>query len=254
MVFTSHIFIFYFLPVVLLIYYLLPGRRNEFLLLVSYVFYGWWKPWFVLLMLFSTAVNYVCGQKIATAGENNGQRFRWLVISVITSLGILGFFKYFMFFQGNLNYLMTAFNASTFPVYEVILPVGISFYIFQSLSYSIDVYRKQSPPVRSFFDFACFVSLFPQLIAGPIVRYNTIADQLVHRTHTIEKFASGTALFILVFPRSCCWPIPRERPPTRFSPHRRPEPSMRGSGLSCTPFRYISIFRDIRIWRSGWAG
>lgn len=199
MVFTSHIFIFYFLPVVLLAYYLLPGRRNLFLLCASCAFYAWWNPWFVVLMLFSTVVNYICGHIIARSSPGRRCRFLALAASVVINLGTLGFFKYFMFFQNNLNSLLDFFRAGTFPVLQVILPVGISFYIFKSMSYSIDIYRGQSPPARSFFDFACFVSFFPQLMAGPIMRYNTIADQLVRRTHTLEKFSSGAALFILGF-------------------------------------------------------
>ena len=199
MVFTSHIFIFYFLPITLLIYYLLPGKRNLFLLCASYVFYGWWKPWFVALMLFATIVNYICGNFIAQPGASRHRRLTALTTSAVVTLSTLGFFKYFMFFQKNLNYLLDFSGAHSVSILEVTLPIGISFYIFQSLSYSIDVYREKSPPVRSFVDFACFVSLFPQLIAGPIVRYNTIADQLVHRTHTVSKFSSGIALFILGF-------------------------------------------------------
>ena len=199
MVFTSHIFVFYFLPVVMLLYYLLPGKRNFFLLCASYVFYGWWNPWFVVLMLFATAVNFACGHVIAHTPVGERRRFVALVTSVVVSLSTLGFFKYFVFVQDNLNQLLEWGGANALPVLQITLPVGISFYIFQSLSYSIDVYRGDAPPVRSFFDFACFVSLFPQLIAGPIVRYNTIADQLVDRTHTLEKFSSGVALFILGF-------------------------------------------------------
>ena len=199
MVFTSHRFVFYFLPLVLLLYYSAAGRRNVFLLAASYVFYGWWNPWFVLLMLFATAANYACGHVIAQSAAGTWQR-RWaLAAAAVVSLSTLGFFKYFVFVQNNINSLLGAFGGPTFAVIQITLPVGISFYIFQSLSYSIDVYRGKSPPVRSFFDFACFVSLFPQLIAGPIVRYNTIADQLVERTHTLEKFSSGVALFILGF-------------------------------------------------------
>ncbi|NQT16637.1 MAG: MBOAT family protein, partial [Planctomycetes bacterium] len=197
MVFSSHIFIFYFLPFVLLVYYLLPGKRNLFLILASYVFYGWWNPWFLLLMLFVTVANYAFGRRIAAPGASRRQRRLALGASVVVSLGTLGFFKYFMFVGHNLNWLLDLLGIGRFPVIQVVLPIGISFYVFQSLSYTIDVYRGQSPPVRSFFDFACFVSLFPQLIAGPIVRYNTIADQLVSRTHTLGKFSSGAALFIL---------------------------------------------------------
>ena len=199
MVFTSHIFVFYFLPLVLLLYYLLPKGRNVFLLCASYAFYGWWDPWFVLLMLFATAVNYACGEVISRAQVGSKRRFLGVLVSVVVSLSTLGFFKYFMFFQENLNRLLAFWNGPVVDILQITLPVGISFYIFQSLSYTIDVYRGESPPVRSFFDFACFVSLFPQLIAGPIVRYNTIADQLVSRTHTLEKFSSGVSLFILGF-------------------------------------------------------
>lgn len=197
MVFSSQVFLFYFLPLVLLVYYLLPGNRHLFLLLASYVFYGWWNPWFVLLMLFVTAVNYAFGQWIAAPGASRRRKRAALVASVVASLGTLGFFKYYMFAGHNFNWLLGNLGIAPLPVVEVVLPIGISFYVFQSLSYTIDVYRGESPPVRSFFDFACFVALFPQLIAGPIVRYNTIAEQLVSRAHTWNKFSLGVALFIL---------------------------------------------------------
>ncbi|GMW03034.1 MAG: alginate O-acetyltransferase [Candidatus Hydrogenedentota bacterium] len=199
MVFTSHIFLFLFLPFTLLIYYLFPFRRNFFLLIMSYVFYGWWNPWFVCLMFFATAVNYVCGLVISREPESSKRRKRALATSITISLGTLGFFKYFMFFEGNLNSMLQFLGTDALPVIQITLPIGISFFIFQSLSYPIDVYRGDSPPVRSFTDFACFVALFPQLIAGPIVRYNTVAEQLVHREHTLDKFSCGTALFILGF-------------------------------------------------------
>ncbi|MBN1344466.1 MAG: MBOAT family protein [Phycisphaerae bacterium] len=199
MVFTSHIFIFYFLPIVLLAYYALPRGRNLLLLIVSYAFYAWWDPRFVLLMFFATFVNYLCGRVIAGAGENRRRATAALVVAAVASLGLLGFFKYCMFVEGNLNRLLPLFGADALPMLQITLPVGISFYIFQSLSYPIDVYRGISPPVRSLWDFACFVALFPQLIAGPIVRYNTVAAQLVERSHTLDKFSSGVALFILGF-------------------------------------------------------
>ena len=199
MVFTSQIFVFYFLPVVLAAYYLLPGRRNLLLMAASYVFYGWWSPRFVLLMLAVTAANHACGRVIAASPDGSRRRKAALTASVVASLGTLAFFKYFVFFQINLNGALECCGSQPFTVWHVVLPVGISFYVFQSLSYTVDVYRGQSPPVRSFLDFACFVALFPQLIAGPIVRYNTVADQLVSRTHTLDKFSSGVALFILGF-------------------------------------------------------
>ena len=199
MVFTSHIFIFYFLPLTLLVYYLIPARRNLFVLVMSYIFYGWWNPWFVSLMFFATVVNYACGLVIAGNPADSVRRKAALVTSIVVSLGLLGFFKYFMFAENNLNTMLAWLGADALPIIQITLPVGISFFIFQSLSYPIDVHRGHAPPARSFIDFACFVALFPQLIAGPIVRYNTVAEQLVHRDHTLNRFSCGVALFILGF-------------------------------------------------------
>ena len=213
MVFTTHIFVFYFLPAVLGVYYALPAVvhrlgggadtlsrfRNLWLLATSYVFYGWWNPWFVLLMLFVTVVNYGCGRSIARPGATDRQRRTWLITGIVTSLGTLGFFKYFVFFQINANQALVWFGAEGFSVWTILLPVGISFYTFQALSYTVDVYRGEAPPARSLSDFACFLALFPQLIAGPIIRYHTVATQLVNRSHTWERFASGATLFVLGF-------------------------------------------------------
>jgi alginate O-acetyltransferase complex protein AlgI len=213
MVFTTYLFVFYFLPLVLVCYYALDGlsRRvgapdgrtslvlNAFLVLASYVFYGWWDPWYVLLMLGVTVVNYACGRIIGRPGI--GPRLRlWVVTAaIVASLGTLGYFKYVGFLKANLNHVLAWLGAGPVRVLEVALPIGISFYTFHALSYTVDVYRGTAPPVRSFVDFACYIALFPQLVAGPIIRYNTVADQLVSRTHTPEKFASGAVLFILGF-------------------------------------------------------
>ena len=199
MVFTSDIFLFYFLPAVLIIYYGLPYQRNLLLLVASYIFYGWWDPSFVLLMLFATTVNYICGLVIAGAGDNRRRAKAALVVSIVASLGLLAFFKYFTFAEENLNRLLTVFGAGSIPVLRIALPIGISFYIFHNISYTVDVYRGVAPPVRSFRDFACFIALFPQLVAGPILRYNVIAGQLVERTHSLDKFSAGVALFIIGF-------------------------------------------------------
>ncbi len=199
MVFTSHVFIFYFLPIVLLIYYCVPVQRNLQLLIASYIFYGWWDPWFVLLMLLATVVNYVCGRVIAAAGENRRRATAALVVSVTASLGLLGFFKYFTFAQENLSRLLTALGAQPPSILQIALPIGISFYIFHNISYTVDVYRGVAPPVRSFRDFACFIALFPQLVAGPILRYNVMAGQLIQRTHSLDRFSAGVALFVLGF-------------------------------------------------------
>jgi alginate O-acetyltransferase complex protein AlgI len=199
MVFTSHIFIFYFLPLVLLIYYALPGRRNIPLLVASYVFYGWWEPKFLLLMLFNTVVNYVCGRVIAASPPGGRRRTVALACAVVASLGLLGFFKYFMFLEGNLNRLLALFGAGSLTVLQVTLPVGISFYTFASLTYVVDVYRGACAPAPSFWHLATFISMFPQIMAGPIVRYHTIAEQLVRRTCTLDRFSAGVTLFMLGF-------------------------------------------------------
>jgi alginate O-acetyltransferase complex protein AlgI len=213
MVFTTYLFIFYYLPLALLVYYTIefsgrvlgasPERvcllLNSFLLLASYVFYGWWNPWFILLMLGVTVANYIGGRIIGHSAANPRLRAAVVTSVIALSLGTLGFFKYFMFFEANLNHVLGWMGTSALPVLEVALPIGVSFYTFHALSYTIDVYRGTAPPVRSFVDFACYIALFPQLVAGPIIRYNTVSDQLVRRSHTQERFASGVALLILGF-------------------------------------------------------
>lgn len=203
MVFSSHIFLFYFLPVVLFLYYLLPSQgkyiyiRNSFLTIVSYIFYGWTEPWFVILMWVSTFLDYVAGKIVSNRNVSQGYRNFGLILSCVGNLGMLGFFKYYMFFMGGLNSLIDLFGGGpgTFYIMNVTLPIGISFYTFQTMSYTIDVWRGKAPAVKNFSTFSCFVALFPQLIAGPIVRYIDVADQLERRNHTFDKFASGLAIF-----------------------------------------------------------
>lgn len=213
MVFTTYLFVTYFLPLVLVAYYTLVGmtRRtrvsdgstsivlNTLLVLASYVFYGWWNPWFILLMLGITVLNYGCGRIIGLSEIHPRLRLSVLTLAIVVSLGTLGFFKYFQFFETNLNQLLGWLGAGTVRVLEITLPIGISFYTFHALSYTMDVYRGTAAPVRSLVDFACYIALFPQLVAGPIIRYNTVADQLVSRSHTWEKFGSGVILFVLGF-------------------------------------------------------
>ncbi|MBN1809904.1 MAG: MBOAT family protein [Planctomycetes bacterium] len=215
MVFSSHVFLFYFLPIVLALYAVTPMRWKQPLLTVlSYIFYGWANPWFVTLMMFSTLNDYICGLMIVGKWNPIGkldqpdefgytstvfQRKVAVALSVITNLGLLGFFKYFVFAQENLNWILQTFGHDAMTLFKVTLPVGISFYTFQSMSYSIDLYRGHAKPAKSLLDFSCYVALFPQLVAGPIVRYSDIADQLSVRTHTLDKFARGTIFFMLGF-------------------------------------------------------
>jgi alginate O-acetyltransferase complex protein AlgI len=199
LVFTSHIFLFYFLPLVLLVYYLLPRHRNSFLTIVSYVFYGWWEPWFVVLMMFSTVLDFFCGRMIGEPGASERKRKIALLAAIFGDLGLLAFFKYYTFTAENLNRLLGVFGTGSLPLLNVVLPIGISFYTFESMSYTIDVYRGIVKPAKRFSDISCFVSLFPHLVAGPIVRYNILAEQIAFRTHTLEKFSAGIAMFVLGF-------------------------------------------------------
>jgi len=215
MVFSSSLFLYWFLPLAFAAY-ALATRRSKLLVLTaaSYLFYGWSNPWYVPLLLFSTTVDWLAGLAIANARERAGRpapgsprasrRFAIdrlaLLASVTSNLALLGFFKYFGFARDTWNSLATALGieaALLDPALSVALPLGISFYTFQSMSYTIDVYRGLTRPQRSFLDFACFVSMFPQLVAGPIVRYSEIADQLEHRDHGLAKTARGVAFFAL---------------------------------------------------------
>jgi alginate O-acetyltransferase complex protein AlgI len=205
-VFSSYLFLFYFLPVALLLYYAAPRRAQHLLLtIVSYVFYGWANPLFVPLLLGSTVVDFAAGLVMARhpapdGSEGGSGRPRparlALAASICSNLALLGFFKYYNFGAANLDALAAWLGLDALGLdtaLRVTLPLGISFYTFQSMSYTIDVYRGHAAPVRSFIDFACFVSMFPQLVAGPIIRFQEVAGQLRSRTHTTAKFARGVA-------------------------------------------------------------
>ena len=202
MVFSSHLFVYYFLPAALLVYYLLPRRgRHLWLTLASYGFYGWANPAFMGLMLLSTTIDFVVGRKLGDAPlEAERERRFWVTVSVVTNLSLLGFFKYFNFAVDSAGALLAGVGLGHLQPelgLRVALPLGISFYTFQSMSYTLDIYRGRTRPLSNFIDFACYVSLFPQLVAGPIIRFSEIADQLRERTHTIQKFSRGIAFFSL---------------------------------------------------------
>ena len=166
MLFSSIPFLYYFLPITLLFYFAVPWKlKNAVLLLSSLVFYGWGEPKLLILMLFTITVMYFCGLAIGAA-ENPRQKKFWLTVSCVVSLSLLGLFKYADFLLSSLNTL----TGLSIPLLKLALPVGISFYTFQSLSYTIDVYRGAVPAQKSWIAFGTYVSLFPQLIAGPIVR------------------------------------------------------------------------------------
>lgn len=202
MVFTSYLFVFYFLPLVLAVYHALPvrtGFRNAWLLLSSWVFYGWAEPRFLVLMLAVTGVTFLAGRAIERAPAESPRRKAMLIGAVVACLGSLGFFKYFDFALTNLGALSHLLGGPRWSAWGIVLPVGVSFYTFQALSYCVDVYRGHARPARSLRDYACYVALFPQLVAGPIVRYAQVASQLVERRGNAAQFASGVTLFILGF-------------------------------------------------------
>ena len=193
MLFSSVPFLFYFLPAVLLVYFLVPKRaKNGVLLLSSLVFYGWGEPRYLPVMLVSILQGYIFGRLIERFRDTRRAKL-FLVLSVLLSLGTLAYFKYADFMIANLNAL-TGLSA---PLLRLALPVGISFYTFQILSYTVDVYRGTVPAQRNFIDLAAYIAMFPQLIAGPIVRYSDIAVQLKTREHSISEAASGARRFIL---------------------------------------------------------
>jgi alginate O-acetyltransferase complex protein AlgI len=216
MVFSSHLFIFYFLPLVLFLNYTLPFRFLTLMLVtVSYVFYGWANPKWLILLLTSSSIDYLCGLALVKFSglPTNGPDLPWLprgeprkksqrialAVSMVSNLGILGFFKYFDFAAANVNALASAAGWSEHAVnlMHVALPIGISFYTFQSMSYAVDVYRGEARPLKNPIDFACFVALFPHQLAGPIIRYWSISEQFRSRSLTYEKFARGAAFFCL---------------------------------------------------------
>jgi len=216
MVFSSQIFLFYFLPLVLAAYYVLPFRARTGLIAVSsYVFYGWANPIWAVIMFFGSSVDYICGilllrmsrlpdidglppvigpQVVRTRGMK-----AVLATSIVTNLGLLAAFKYTGFVAENVNALGTLLGSSTqiVPVLHIVLPVGISFYTFKAMSYAIDVYRGEARPMRRFTDYMCFEAFFPDLVAGPIIRYAALEEQMRVRQHTLDKFARGVAFFAL---------------------------------------------------------
>ncbi|MEK1871276.1 MAG: MBOAT family protein [Rhizobium altiplani] len=197
MVFSSEVFLFLFLPVFLAVYYLTPMRgRSVTILLGSYVFYAWWRMDFLFLLFGTTVWVYTFAILVErNLGSRHAKLF--LTIGIAGCLAVLGIFKYLNFFIDSFAELMGT-NAQGLGVHwRLILPIGISFYIFQSISYLVDVYRRDTPATRNFIDLAAYKALFPQLIAGPILRFRDLAGQFQSRQHTLEKFTDGTSLFVI---------------------------------------------------------
>lgn len=196
MVFSSLEFLLAFLTVTLLVYFIVPLKlRNIVLLVVSLIFYGWGEPVYVFLMIFTITVDYIFGLLVERAQKRDDpKRARLhLILSVVINLAILGFFKYYNFFVSNLRLIP---GLGWLPLLGIELPIGISFYTFQALSYVIDVYRRDTGAQHNIASFGAYVTLYPQLIAGPIVRYKDVDDQLAVREHSVPLFAEGCRTFI----------------------------------------------------------
>lgn len=191
MIFSSASFLFAFLPCVAIVYYLLRSRtaRNVFLTLVSLFFYAWGEPWFVLVMLLSIVINWFIALRIGAGGHKKA----WLVVGLVCDLGLLAVFKYLGFLMENVNWI---FHLSL-PVPQIVLPIGISFFTFQAISYIIDVYRGDGRVQKNLMNVCLYISFFPQLIAGPIVRYQTFDDQITTRRETLDDFCEGVRRFIV---------------------------------------------------------
>lgn len=194
MVFSSTIFLCVYLPLVLLGYYICPKKgRNLFLLIASLVFYAWGEPKYVFLMIFSILVNYIFGRLMDKHRENKKRLKLMLVLSVVIDLGLLSVFKYTDFIITNVN----AIFGANFDLLNIALPIGISFYTFQAMSYTIDVYRNDVRVQKNLIDFGMYITMFPQLIAGPIVRYADVQDQLAERSVTTADFSEGVMRFVV---------------------------------------------------------
>lgn len=193
MVFSSIVFLFTFLPITLILYYISPRKmKNLVLLLISLIFYAWGEPVYVFLMMFTTVFDYLIGLLINKYRRNKIKSKRIFIFAVLVNLGILGFFKYYGFVIENINSVFSL----NIGYNQLPLPIGISFYTFQTLSYVIDVYLDKVKVQKSLISFGLYVTMFPQLVAGPIVRYTDIDYQLKYRIHSMNKFGEGVDRFI----------------------------------------------------------
>ncbi|SHH41545.1 alginate O-acetyltransferase complex protein AlgI [Cognatiyoonia sediminum] len=196
MVFSSLIFIFGFLPAFLAVYYVVPARfRSAWILIGSYAFYGWWRLEYLAVVVGISLVSFICANA-ALAAKSKKRKSLWVKLGVGTDLAVLGYFKYTYFIAESIDAALISFDGASLGVEKIVLPIGISFLTFQSISYILDVSRKDAPPARTVMDFLAFSALFPQLIAGPVLRYKDVADQFQSRTHSLLVFQSGCKRFV----------------------------------------------------------
>ena len=197
MLFSSSVFLFLFLPIVLIVYYFILKKsrvlQNVFLLIVSLFFYAWGEPKFVLTMLLSIVMNYFFALIISMLDSKQRKKKLILILSIIFNLVILFIFKYLAFTIYNINNIFSL----NFSIPNIVLPIGISFFTFQAMSYVIDIYRKDGEVQKNPLNVGLYISFFPQLIAGPIVRYQTVSDEIKNRQETFSDFSSGVIRFIV---------------------------------------------------------
>lgn len=198
MVFSTYVFLFLFLPLFLAVYYLIPFRFRTALILVgSYLFYGWWRFDFLLLFIAVTLISFWAGKGIEN-GSSRAVQKRALTLGVVGNLAILFYFKYFNFGVDSMNGLFVSLGLPNWESWQVILPIGLSFYIFHAISYLVDIYRRDGP-AASFWKLSAYIALFPQLVAGPILRYKDVVYQFEARRHTFSKFSEGALRFMVGF-------------------------------------------------------
>lgn len=229
MVFASPIFLFLFLPVFLGIYYLTPYRfRSHIILIASLLFYGWWRVDFLFLMLAVIGWSYYIARRIDRY-SGTGTDKKWLAAGVILNIGTLAVFKYFNFGIESMNFLLNEAGIKSIEAIRFLLPIGISFYIFHAVSFLVDIYRRDALIPKTIIDFAAFMTLFPQLVAGPILRFKDLAYQFEARDHTLDKFSEGARRFMIGFTKKVL--IADTIAPFADSVFALPEPSMADAWL-----------------------
>ena len=233
MVFSSNVFLFLFLPAFLGVYYLLPFRaKSAWILLGSYALYAWWRLDFLWLLAGVTLAAYFFALAIQQA--TGKRRFQLLAVSVVLNLAALAYFKYANFGIDSFNAAITAIGFQPFSWTPVLLPIGLSFFIFHAISYLVDIYREEEPPTRNLLDFAAFIALFPHLIAGPVLKYNLLAHQFRTRTHTLEKFSYGATRFMTGFAKKVL--IADTIAPLVTAAFAQPQPTLTDSWLGALAY------------------
>lgn len=241
MVFSSAIFLFLFLPVFLAVYYLTPYRfRSHIILICSLIFYGWWRLDFLGLMLAVILWSYFIAQRIDRNRDSGGAK-PWLIAGLVLNIGTLAVFKYFNFGIETMNALLTEAGFHSIEAIKFLLPIGISFYIFHAVSFLVDIYRGDARMPRSIVDFAAFMTLFPQLVAGPILRFKDLAFQFDNRDHTFDKFSEGARRFMIGFAKKVL--IADTVAPLADSVFALPEPTLVESWLGVIAYA-IQLYFD----------